>query len=172
VQPGTYAHFDTTEGRFTVRLFDEQAPRTVENFIGLAEGTREWTHPATGKKQKTPLYDGIVFHRVIDGFMIQGGDPLGQGTGGPGYKFADEFHAALRHSKPGILSMANSGPNTNGSQFFITLGPTPHLDNRHSVFGEVVEGMDVVKRIGSVRTGPRDRPVTDVAINKVAIERV
>jgi peptidyl-prolyl cis-trans isomerase A (cyclophilin A) len=172
VQPGTYAHFDTSEGRFTVRLFADEAPRTVENFVGLAEGTREWTDPASGKKQKTPLYNGVVFHRVIDGFMIQGGDPLGQGTGGPGYKFADEFHPSLRHSKPGILSMANSGPNTNGSQFFITLGPTPHLDNRHSVFGEVVEGMDVVKRIGNVRTGPRDRPVTDVVINTVTIERV
>jgi peptidyl-prolyl cis-trans isomerase A (cyclophilin A) len=172
VQPGTYAHFDTSEGRFTVRLFADEAPRTVENFVGLAEGTREWTDPASGKKQKTPLYNGVVFHRVIDGFMIQGGDPLGQGTGGPGYKFADEFHPSLRHSNPGILSMANSGPNTNGSQFFITLGPTPHLDNRHSVFGEVVEGMDVVKRIGSVRTGPRDRPVTDVVIKTVTIERV
>ena len=172
MQPGTYAHFDTTEGRFTVRLFQDEAPRTVENFVALAEGTKEWTHPASGKKQQTPLYDGIVFHRVIDGFMIQGGDPLGQGTGGPGYKFADEFHPSLRHSKAGILSMANSGPNTNGSQFFITLAPTPHLDNRHSVFGEVVEGMDVVKRIGSVRTGPRDRPATDVTIKKVTIERV
>jgi len=172
VQPGTYAHFDTTEGRFTVRLFHEQAPRTVENFIGLAEGTKEWAHPASGKKQNAPLYDGIVFHRVIDGFMIQGGDPLGQGTGGPGYKFADEFHPSLRHSKAGILSMANSGPNTNGSQFFITLGPTPHLDDKHSVFGEVVEGMDVVKRIGGVRTARGDRPVTDVVINKVTIERV
>ena len=172
MQPGTYAHFDTTEGRFTVRLFHEQAPRTVENFVGLAEGTKEWTHPASGKKQNAPLYDGIVFHRVIDGFMIQGGDPLGQGTGGPGYKFADEFHPSLRHAKAGILSMANSGPNTNGSQFFITLGPTPHLDNKHSVFGEVVEGMDIVKRIGSVRTARGDRPVTDVVINKVTIERV
>ena len=172
MQPGTYAHFETTEGRFTIRLFHEQAPRTVENFVGLAEGTKEWTDPASGKKQKAPLYDGIVFHRVIDGFMIQGGDPLGQGTGGPGYKFADEFHPSLRHSKAGILSMANSGPNTNGSQFFITLGPTPHLDNKHSVFGEVVEGMDVVKRIGGVRTARGDRPVTDVVINKVTIERV
>jgi peptidyl-prolyl cis-trans isomerase A (cyclophilin A) len=172
VQPGTYAHFDTTEGRFIVRLFQEQAPRTVENFVGLAEGTKEWTHPASGKKQNAPLYDGVVFHRVIDGFMIQGGDPLGQGTGGPGYKFADEFHPSLRHSKAGILSMANSGPNTNGSQFFITLGPTPHLDNKHSVFGEVVEGMDIVKRIGGVRTARGDRPVTDVVINKVTIERV
>ena len=168
----TYAHFDTSEGTFKVRLFDKEAPNTVGNFVGLAEGTKEWTDPASGKKQKTPLYDGIIFHRVIDGFMIQGGDPLGQGTGGPGYKFADEFHPSLRHSKAGILSMANSGPNTNGSQFFITLGPTPHLDNRHSVFGEVVEGMDVVTRIGSTRTGPRDRPVTDVVINKVTIERV
>ena len=172
MQPGTYAHFDTTEGRFTVRLFQEQAPRTVENFVGLAEGTKEWTDPRTNQRVKQPYYDGIIFHRVIDGFMIQGGDPLGQGTGGPGYKFADEFHPSLRHSKAGILSMANSGPNTNGSQFFITLGPTPHLDNKHSVFGEVVEGMDIVKRIGGVRTARGDRPVTDVVINKVTIERV
>jgi peptidyl-prolyl cis-trans isomerase A (cyclophilin A) len=172
VDPGTYAHFDTTEGRFTVRLFADQAPKTVANFVGLAEGTKEWTDPASGRKEQRPFYDGIVFHRVIDGFMIQGGDPLGQGHGGPGYKFADEFHPELRHAKAGVLSMANAGPNTNGSQFFITLAPTPHLDNRHSVFGEVVEGMDVVKRIGSVRTGPRDRPVKDVVIQKVTIERV
>ena len=134
-----YAEFDTTEGNFTIRLFDKEAPNTVANFVGLAEGTKEWTDPRTNQKVKQPYYDGIIFHRVIDGFMIQGGDPLGQGIGGPGYKFADEFHPSLRHSKAGILSMANRGPNTNGGQFFITLGPTPHLDDRHSVFGEVVE---------------------------------
>ena len=168
---GTYARFDTSEGTFKIRLFDEQAPKTVANFVGLAEGTKEWQDPATGGKGTGPFYDGVVFHRVIDGFMIQGGDRLGQGTGGPGYKFGDEFHPSLRHSKAGILSMANSGPNTNGSQFFITLGPTPHLDNRHSVFGEVVEGMDVVKKIGSVATGRQDRPVTPVVINHLTIER-
>jgi peptidyl-prolyl cis-trans isomerase A (cyclophilin A) len=165
------AHFDTTEGPFTIRLFDDKAPRTVENFVGLAEGSKEWTDPLTGQRQKKPFYDGIVFHRVIDGFMIQGGDPLGQGTGGPGYKFADEFHPALRHDRVGVLSMANAGPNTNGSQFFITLGPTPHLNDRHSVFGEVVDGLEVVKRIGRVRTDSRDRPVTPVVINSVKIER-
>ena len=168
---GTYARFDTSEGTFKIRLFDEQAPKTVANFVGLAEGTKEWQDPVTGGKGTGPFYDGVVFHRVIDGFMIQGGDRLGQGTGGPGYKFGDEFHPSLRHSKAGILSMANSGPNTNGSQFFITLGPTPHLDNRHSVFGEVVEGMDVVKKIGSVATGRQDRPVTPVVINHLTIER-
>jgi peptidyl-prolyl cis-trans isomerase A (cyclophilin A) len=172
VQPGTYARFDTTEGPFMVRLFAKEAPHTVDNFVGLAEGTKEWTDPRTGRKEKAPFYNGIIFHRVIDGFMIQGGDPLGQGRGGPGYRFADEFHASLRHSKAGILSMANAGPNTNGSQFFITLGPTPHLDNKHSVFGEVVDGMDVVQRIGRVRTGANDRPVKDVVINTVTIERV
>ena len=168
---GRYARFDTSEGAFTIRLFDQEAPNTVENFVGLAEGTKEWTDPRTNQKVKTPYYDGIVFHRVIDGFMIQGGDPLGQGIGGPGYNFADEFHKSLRHSKPGILSMANRGPNTNGGQFFITLAPTPHLDDRHSVFGEVVEGMDVVKKIGSTKTGQGDRPVKDVVIQKVTIER-
>jgi peptidyl-prolyl cis-trans isomerase A (cyclophilin A) len=172
VQPGTYARFETTEGPFMVRLFAKEAPHTVDNFVGLAEGTKEWTDPRTGRKEKAPFYNGIIFHRVIDGFMIQGGDPLGQGRGGPGYRFADEFHASLRHSKAGILSMANAGPNTNGSQFFITLGPTPHLDNKHSVFGEVVDGMDVVQRIGRVRTGANDRPVKDVVINTVTIERV
>ncbi len=170
--PGIYARFDTTEGEFLVRLFDKDAPATVANFVGLAEGTKEWTHPATRQKQRTPFYDGLIFHRVIDGFMIQGGCPLGSGVGGPGYQFADEFHPSLRHRAEGILSMANAGPSTNGSQFFITLAPTPHLDNRHSVFGEVVEGLDVVKKIGRVRTGPRDRPATDVVMRKVTIERV
>jgi peptidyl-prolyl cis-trans isomerase A (cyclophilin A) len=166
-----YAEFVTSEGNFTIRLFDKEAPNTVANFVGLAEGTKEWTDPRTNQKVKQPYYDGIVFHRVIDGFMIQGGDPLGQGIGGPGYKFADEFHPSLRHSKAGILSMANAGPNTNGGQFFITLGPTPHLDNKHSVFGEVDRGMDVVRKIGSTKTGPRDRPVKDVVIQTVKIER-
>jgi peptidyl-prolyl cis-trans isomerase A (cyclophilin A) len=172
LKQGTYAHFDTSEGSFVVRLFDKEAPNTVANFVGLAEGTKEWVDPSTGERKKSPYYDGVIFHRIIDGFMIQGGDRLGQGTGGPGYKFADEFHPSLRHSKAGILSMANSGPGTNGSQFFITLGPTPHLDNRHSVFGEVVEGLDVVKKIGSVKTGRQDRPITPVVMNRVTIERV
>jgi len=169
--PGTYARFVTTQGSFTVRLFEQEAPRTVENFVGLAEGTKEWGDPRTNQKVRKPYYDGTIFHRVIDGFMIQGGDPLGQGIGGPGYSFADEFHPKLRHNKAGILSMANRGPNTNGSQFFITLAPTPHLDDRHSVFGEVVEGMDVVSTIGRTPTGDRDRPITDIVIQRVTIER-
>ena len=166
-----YAQFETTEGNFTIRLFDKEAPNTVANFVGLAEGTKEWTDPRTNQKVTEPYYDGIIFHRVIDGFMIQSGDPLGQGIGGPGYKFADEFHPSLRHSKPGILSMANAGPNTNGGQFFITLGPTPHLDDRHSVFGEVTDGMDIVRKIGSTPTGDRDRPTKDIVIQNVTIER-
>jgi peptidyl-prolyl cis-trans isomerase A (cyclophilin A) len=169
--PGVFARFDTTEGTFTARLFDQEAPKTVENFVALAEGTKEWTDPRTNKKVTRPYYDGVIFHRVIDGFMIQSGDPLGQGIGGPGYNFADEFHPTLRHNKPGILSMANRGPNTNGGQFFITLVPTPHLDDRHSVFGEVVDGLDVVQKIGKARTTNRDRPLTDIAINKITIER-
>ena len=168
---GVYAQFVTSEGNFTVRLFEQEAPKTVENFIGLAEGTKEWTDPRTNKKVKQPYYNGIIFHRVINGFMIQGGDPLGQGIGGPGYTFADEFHPKLRHSKMGVLSMANRGPNTNGGQFFITLGPTPHLDDRHSVFGEVVEGMDVVQRIGATPTDGRDRPLKEVVINTIKIDR-
>ena len=165
------AHFDTTLGKFTAELFEDKTPKTVANFVGLAEGSKEWTHPKTKVKSKTPYYDGIVFHRVIQGFVIQGGDPLGLGFGGPGYNFEDEFHPSLRHDRAGILSMANAGPNTNGSQFFITLGPTPHLDNRHSVFGEVVEGMDIVRRIGKAETDSQDRPVTPIVMNKVTIER-
>lgn len=169
--PGTYAQFVTSEGNFTVRLFDQEAPKTVENFVGLAEGTKQWTDPRTSQKVTTPYYDGVIFHRVIDGFMIQSGDPLGQGIGGPGYNFNDEFHPKLRHNKAGILSMANRGPNTNGGQFFITLGPTPHLDDRHSVFGEVTDGMDVVRKIGSTKTGAQDRPVKPIVIQAIKIER-
>ena len=167
-----FAHFTTSEGNFTIRLFEQEAPKTVANFIGLAEGTKEWADPRAGRRAKTPYYDGTIFHRVIDGFMVQGGDPLGQGTGGPGYKFEDEFHPTLRHDKPGVLSMANSGPNTNGGQFFITLAPTPWLNDKHTVFGEVVEGMDVVKKIGSTpTTKPADRPVKPITIQSVTIER-
>jgi peptidyl-prolyl cis-trans isomerase A (cyclophilin A) len=158
-------------GKFTAELFDSKTPKTVANFAGLAEGSKEWKHPGTGEKSTKPYYDGIIFHRIIDGFVIQGGDPLGQGYGGPGYQFEDEFHPDLRHDRVGILSMANAGPNTNGSQFFITLGPTPHLDRRHSVFGAVVEGLDVVEKIGKVKTDRNDRPVTPVVMNSVTIER-
>jgi peptidyl-prolyl cis-trans isomerase A (cyclophilin A) len=157
-----YAAFNTTEGNFKIRLFATEAPRTVENFVSLADGSK------TGQ----PFYDGTVFHRVIPDFMIQGGDPEGTGRGGPGYKFADEFHPSLKHTKPGILSMANAGPNTNGSQFFVTVAPTPWLDNKHSVFGEVTEGYDVVKKISVVPRGAADRPVKEVRINSVTIERM
>jgi peptidyl-prolyl cis-trans isomerase A (cyclophilin A) len=157
-----YARFQTTEGDFRIRLFADKTPRTVDNFVSLAEGSK------TGK----PFYDGLVFHRVIPEFMIQGGCPQGTGTGGPGYRFEDEFHASLKHDKPGILSMANAGPNTNGSQFFITVTPTPWLDNKHSVFGEVVEGYEVVENISRTPRGAQDRPLKEVKINSVKIERV
>lgn len=169
--PGTYLVFDTSLGQFTAKMYEKEAPNTVANFVGLAEGTKEWSDPRSGQKVKKPYYDGLIFHRVIDGFMIQGGCPLGTGTGGPGYKFADEFHPSLKHDRAGLFSMANAGPGTNGSQFFITLGPTPHLNNRHSIFGEVVSGMDVVKKIGSTRTSAGDRPVTDVVIKSVTVKR-
>ena len=166
------ATLHTSNGTIEVTLFEDRAPRTVENFVGLATGEQEWTHPKTNEAMSgQPLYDDILFHRVIDGFMIQTGDPLGNGRGGPGYTFDDEFHQELRHDKAGILSMANAGPNTNGSQFFITLGPTPHLDDKHSVFGEVVDGMDVVETIGSVPTAAQDRPVDDVLLERVEIHQ-
>src|SRR5688572_7175251 len=166
------AHFTTSEGPFIARLFDTEAPSTVANFVGLVEGTKEWTDPKSGQKVKRPYYNGLIFHRVIAGFMVQGGDPLGTGTGGPGYKFADEFHPKLRHTKAGMLSMANSGPNTKGSQFFITLAATAWLDNKHIIFGEVVEGMDVVEKIGATATSkPGDRPVKPITIKSVTISR-
>jgi len=158
----TYAVFDTSEGKFKVKLFADKAPRTVENFVSLAEGTK------TGK----PFYNGTVFHRVIPDFMIQGGDPEGTGRGGPGYRFDDEFHKDLKHSKPGILSMANSGRNTNGSQFFVTVAATPWLDNKHSIFGEVSEGYEVVKKISEAPRNSQDRPLKEVRLNSVTIERV
>ena len=158
----------TNRGDITVNLFPNHAPETVANFTGLATGEKSYD---AGNGRTGPFYDGLTFHRVIDGFMIQGGCPLGTGTGGPGYRFEDEFSPQARHARAGMLSMANAGPGTNGSQFFITLAATPWLDNRHSVFGEVVEGMDVVKKIGAVPTGRQDRPVTPVVINKVTIER-
>jgi len=166
------AHFTTSEGPFTVQLFDAEAPTTVATFVGLAEGTKEWTDPRTRQKTTAPYYNGTIFHRVIDGFMIQGGDPLGQGTGGPGFTFGDEFHPKRKHDKAGVLSMANRGPNTNGGQFFITLDATPWLDGKHSVFGEVSDGMDVVKKIGSTPTSkPGDRPLKPITVEKVTIER-
>jgi peptidyl-prolyl cis-trans isomerase A (cyclophilin A) len=166
-----YAHFETSLGNFTAELFEDKAPKTVANFTGLADGSKEWKHPKTGERHQKPFYDGIVFHRVIPGFVLQGGDPLGQGYGGPGYQFEDEFHPDLRHDVVGVLSMANAGPNTNGSQFFVTLGPTPHLDRRHSVFGKVISGLDVVEKIGRVPTDAQDRPITPVVMKKVTIER-
>ena len=170
--PGTYAVLETSQGTMVCRLFEKEAPNTVANFIGLAEGTKEFTDPRTGQKAKRPFYDGLTFHRVIPKFMIQGGCPLGKGTGGPGYHFADEFHASLRHDRSGKLSMANSGPSTNGSQFFITVAPTPWLDNHHTLFGEVVEGQDVAVKISQMARGENDRPREPVVIQTVRIERV
>lgn len=169
---GTYAILETSMGNIVARLLEKEAPKTVENFIGLAEGTKEFTDEKSGKKVKRNFYDGLIFHRVIPDFMIQGGCPEGTGRGGPGYRFADEFHPSLKHSKAGKLSMANAGPGTNGSQFFITVAPTPWLDNKHTIFGEVVEGQDVADKISKVARDSGDRPRTPVVLQKVRIERV
>jgi peptidyl-prolyl cis-trans isomerase A (cyclophilin A) len=167
----TYAVLKTSMGDIEVQLFANHAPKTVKNFVELAEGSREWTDPRTRSTETKPLYDGTVFHRVIPNFMIQGGDPLGTGTGGPGYRFADEFHPELAFTKPYLLAMANAGPGTNGSQFFITVAPTAWLTNKHTIFGEVTKGQDVVDAIAAVDTGAQDRPKTDVVIQSVTIER-
>ena len=159
----------TNQGDIVLRLFPDHAPKTVRNFVELAEGSREWTDPRTGRASKDKLYDGTIFHRVIPGFMIQGGDPLGTGTGGPGYKFADEFHPDLTFNRPYLLAMANAGPGTNGSQFFITTVPTPWLTGKHTIFGEVVQGADIVDRISNLQTDSRDRPANDVVIESVEI---
>ena len=160
----------TNFGDIEIELYGMRAPRTVENFVGLATGERAWQDPETGEEvDGEPLYEDVIFHRIIEDFVIQGGDPTGTGRGGPGYQFDDEFHPELRHDEPGILSMANSGPDTNGSQFFITLSPQPQLDDRHSVFGAVVDGMDVVREIGAVETDGQDRPVDPVILESVTI---
>jgi peptidyl-prolyl cis-trans isomerase A (cyclophilin A) len=167
----TTATFHTNLGDIVIELFPDHAPKTVANFVELATGAKEWTDPRSGKKSNENLYDGTVFHRVISGFMIQGGDPLGQGFGGPGYSFADEFHGELQFDRPYILAMANSGPNSNGSQFFITVGPTPHLNRKHTIFGEVKDAASqtVVDKIATTPTGAQDKPVTAVVINSVTI---
>jgi peptidyl-prolyl cis-trans isomerase A (cyclophilin A) len=174
-----YARFDTTQGEIVIELEETRAPKTVANFVGLATGTITWQDPKTSQRVNTPMYDGVRFHRVIPGFMIQVGDPQSRyvemksvwGTGGPGYRFGDEIHPDLKHTEAGMLSMANAGPNTNGSQFFITEGATPHLNGRHAVFGKVIVGLAVVKKIASVRRNERDTPLEDQVINKVELFR-
>ena len=166
------ATLKTNRGDIVVTLFPNHAPATVDNFTGLAEGTKEWTDPSTGQTSTERFYDGLTFHRVIDGFMIQGGCPRGDGRGGPGYQFKDEFHPELQFSKPYLLAMANAGPGTNGSQFFITVGPTPHLNMRHTIFGEVADADSraVVDSIGQTKTGRGDRPVSDITITSVTVD--
>ena len=163
-EKGFYVRIKTSMGDIVCKLFKDEVPKTVENFVGLATGKKEYISAKTKEKTTGNFYDGLIFHRVIPGFMIQGGCPVGVGNGGPGYQFEDEFHKDLKHDKPGILSMANAGPNTNGSQFFITHAPTRHLDNRHSVFGLVVEGLDVVNNIGDVDRDRRDKPEVPVVM--------
>jgi peptidyl-prolyl cis-trans isomerase A (cyclophilin A) len=172
LKPGQYAIFDTTLGEITVELFPDKAPVTVQNFVGLANGTKEFVDPKSRERSKRPYYDGLGFHRVIPKFMIQGGCPLGTGTGGPGYNFQDEFSKDLSFDKPGLLAMANAGPGTNGSQFFITVAPTDWLDNKHTIFGQVVKGMDVVDKIVNTPKGASDRPKTPVVMNSVKIVEV
>ncbi len=177
LEKGTYAMIKVTHGgedagEIVVRLYPDKTPITVQNFVGLAQGTKEFDDMATGQKKKARFYDGIIFHRIIDGFMIQAGDPTGTGRGGPGYKFGDEIVSELQFNKPGLLAMANAGPGTNGSQFFITVAATPWLNGKHTIFGEVVEGMDVVMKIAKVPTGAGDKPVKPVAMEKVDIKVV
>ena len=164
-----FAVIHTNQGDIEVKLFPKEAPKAVENFVGLASGEKPWTHPMTRKQEHKPLYDGVTFHRVIPGFMIQGGDPLGEGYGGPGYTFADELQTERTFDKPGILAMANSGPNTNGSQFFITVAPAPHLNHHYTIFGEVVKGQDVVQKIDTVPRDPHDKPLKPVVIKHIEI---
>jgi peptidyl-prolyl cis-trans isomerase A (cyclophilin A) len=161
----------TTMGTIVLRLFPDKAPKTVENFVGLAEGTKEWIDPRNSARSTAPLYNGTIFHRVIDNFMLQGGDPLGTGTGGPGFEFEDEFHPELKFDRPYLLAMANAGPGTNGSQFFITVAPTAHLNGRHTIFGKVIEGKNVVDEIAKTETDRGDRPVKDVVVESVTIDR-
>ncbi len=170
--PGTYAIFDTTEGTIVCRLFEKEAPKTVQNFIELAEGKRNWQDRMSGKKGPGPLYDGTIFHRVIPNFMIQGGDPSGTGMGGPGYQFEDETKGSPhKFDKPGKLAMANAGPNTNGSQFFITVAATTWLTGNHTIFGEVVEGQDIVDKIANLPRNRQDKPLKDVKLNSVKVEK-
>jgi len=171
--PGTYATFHTSEGKIVTKLFEAEAPITVKNFIDLADGKKEWVHPSTHQKSSNKLYDGTIFHRVIPDFMIQGGDPAGTGMGGPGYRFQDETKGSPhRFDKPGKLAMANSGPNTNGCQFFITVAPTPWLTGNHTIFGEVVEGQDIADKISKVARGAQDKPNKPVVLESVTIDRV
>jgi len=170
----THATLHTNHGDIKIELFPNHAPKTVTNFVGLADGSQEWTDPRTGATSSAPLYDGVVFHRVISGFMIQGGDPLGTGTGGPGYRFGDEIHPELQFSKPYLLAMANAGPGTNGSQFFITVAATPWLNTKHTIFGEVAdaESRAVVDAIAAVPVGAMDRPKDAVVIESITVESV